>query len=50
MTYQQAAPYVLVAYMGMWLILGVYLVYQGWKLSKLEEEVRHLREVTQKKD
>lgn len=45
----EMAPYVLAGYLGMWLILIGYLVYNGLKLSRLERELKHLREIQRKK-
>lgn len=42
------APYVLAAYMLAWLVLVGYLVYLAARMSRIESEVAHLKEIVKK--
>lgn len=44
----QMAPYVLGAYMGAWLVLAGYLGYLAFRVSKAQQEIKHLSETTKK--
>ncbi len=44
----QMAPYVLGAYIGVWLLLAGYLAYLAMKVAKLQQEIRHLSDTVKK--
>lgn len=44
----QMAPYVLGAYMGVWLIVAGYLGYLALRVSKAHQEIKHLSETIKK--
>jgi CcmD family protein len=44
----QMAPYVLGAYMGIWLVIAGYLGYLAFKISKAQKEIKHLSETVKK--
>ncbi len=45
----EMAPYVLASYIGAWVILIGYLIYLATRMSRISEEVKHLKEVVEKK-
>ena len=44
----QMAPYVLGAYVGVWLVLTGYVAYLAFRVSRVDKELSHLRDTVKK--
>jgi CcmD family protein len=44
----QMAPYVLGAYIGVWLVITGYVVYLALGVSRIQKELSHLRDTVKK--
>ncbi len=44
----QMAPYVLGAYIGAWLVLGGYVAYLAFGVSRVRKELAHLNDTVKK--
>lgn len=49
MSFREAVPYVVAAYMGIWALLFVYLLVLGSRLSGLRREIDALTKTVEKK-